>query len=292
SDAFVTKLSPAGNALVYSTFLGGNTNAENAYGIAVDSSGCAYVTGETASTDFPTKNAYQPSLAMGGGLAIDAFVTKLSADGTSLVYSTYLGGGGSGGQFSTGGVDEGFGIAVDSSRSAYVTGYTYSTSFPTKNPLQANLAGDSDIFVTKFTPAGNTLVYSTYLGGSALDTGFGIAVDSSGSAYITGKTASTNFPTVNAFQATFGGGNEDAFVAKLNPAGSALVYSTYLGGSGSEGNLSRIALDTEGDVYMVGITNSKDFPTANAIQFSNAGVGPDAFVTKLNATGNHVVYST
>jgi hypothetical protein len=282
SDAFVTKLSPGGNALVYSTFLGGNTNADNGFGIAVDSSGCAYVTGETASTDFPTKNAYQPSLAGSGFLRFNAFVTKLSADGTALVYSTYLGGG----------VDEGFGIAVDSSGSAYVTGYTYSTSFPTKNPLQANLAGDSDIFITKFSPAGNTLVYSTYLGGSDLDEAFGIAVDASGSAYITGKTRSNDFPTVNAFQPTFGGGNEDAFVAKINPAGSALVYSTYLGGSGSEGNLSRIALDSAGDAYVVGSTDSTDFPTASAIQSARAGPGDNAFVTKLNAAGNGLIYST
>src|SRR6266404_576875 len=292
SDAFVTKLSPTGNALVYSTFLGGSTNAENAFGIAVDSSGCAYVTGETASIDFPTKNAYQPMLAMGGGLAIDAFVTKLSADGSALVYSTYLGGGGSGSGFSTSGIDEGFGIAVDSSGSAYVTGYTYSSSFPTQNPLQANLAGDSDIFITKFSPAGNTLVYSTYLGGSDLDEAFGIAVDASGSAYITGKTRSNDFPTMNAFQPSFGGGNEDAFVAKLNPDGSALVYSTYLGGSGSEGNLSRIALDSAGNAYIVGSTDSTNFPTANPIQSARAGPGDNAFITKLNAVGNALVYST
>ena len=292
SDAFVTKLSPAGNALVYSTFLGGNTNVDNAFGIAVDSSGCAYVTGETASTDFPTKNAFQPMLAMGGGLAIDAFVTKLSADGSALVYSTYLGGGGSGSGFSTSGVDEGFGIAVDSSGSAYVTGYTYSSTFPTKNPLQPNLAGDADIFVTKFSPAGNTLVYSTYLGGSGLDQAFGIAVDASGSAYITGKTASTDFPTVNAFQSVYGGGNHDAFVVKLNPAGSAVTYSTYLGGSGDEGNLSRIALDGSGDAYIVGSTDSTNFPTANAIQSNRAGPGDNAFVTKLSAAGNRLVYSS
>src|SRR5205823_12968071 len=125
-----------------------------------------------------------------------------------------------------------------------------------------------------------------------LDEAFGIAVDALGSAYITGKTRSNDFPTVNAFQPTFGGGNEDAFVAKLNPDGSALVYSTYLGGSGSEGNLSRIALDSNGNAYIVGISYSKNFPTANAIQPANAGVGPDAFVTKLNATGNDLVYST
>ena len=291
SDAFVTKLSPGGNALVYSTFLGGNTNAENGFGIAVDSSGSAYVTGTTASTDFPTKNPYQPMLSS-GGLAIDAFVTKFSPDGTALVYSTYLGGGGSGGGLSESGINEGYGIAVDSSGSAYVIGDTDSTAFPTQNPLQPNLAGDFDIFVTKFSPAGNTVVYSTYLGGSKADSGFGIAVDSSGNTYITGKTASLDFPIVNAFQPAFAGGNEDAFVAKLNPGGSALVYSTYLGGSGDEGNLSRIALDSSGDAYIVGSTDSTNFPTANAIQSTRAGPGDNAFVTKLSAAGNGLVYST
>jgi hypothetical protein len=291
SDAFVTKLSPAGNALVYSTYLGGSTNADNAFGIAVDSSGSAYVTGTTASIDFPTKNAYQPMLSS-GGLAIDAFVTKFSPDGTALVYSTYLGGGGSGGGLSESGINEGYGIAVDSSGSAYVIGDTDSSAFPTQNPLQPNLAGDFDIFVTKFSPAGNTLVYSTYLGGSKAESGFGIAVDSSGNAHITGKTASTDFPTVNPFQPGFGGGGDDAFVAKLNPDGSALVYSTYLGGSGSEGNLSRIALDSSGDAYIVGSTDSTNFPTANAIQSARAGPGDNAFITKLNSVGNALVYST
>jgi hypothetical protein len=291
SDAFVTKLSPSGNALVYSTFLGGNTNAENGFGIAVDSSGSAYVTGSTASTDFPTKNPYQPMLSS-GGLAIDAFVTKLSADGSALVYSTYLGGGCSGGGLSECGINEGYGIAVDSSGSAYVVGDTDSSAFPTQNPLRPNLAGDFDIFVTKFSPAGNTLVYSTYLGGSKAESGFGVAVDPSGNAYVTGKTASLDFPTVSAFQPAFGGGNYDAFVSKLNPDGSALVYSTYLGGSGSEGNLSRIGVDSSGNAYIVGSTDSTNFPTANAIQSARAGPGDNAFITKLNAAGNGLVYST
>src|SRR5206468_2227249 len=243
-DVFVTKIDPSGSTLVYSTYLGG-MNAEKAFAIAVDSAGSAYITGFTQSPNFPTiLTAFQPVSTTGilPGNSSDASVTKLSPAGNALVYSTYLGG-------STN-ADNAFGIAVDSSGCAYVTGYTYSTSFPTQNPLQANLAGGSDIFVTKFSPAGNTLAYSTYLGGSDLDEAFGIAVDASGSAYITGKTRSNDFPTVNAFQPTFGGGNEDAFVTKLNPDGSALVYSTYLGGSGSEGNLSRIALDSNGNAYI------------------------------------------
>jgi hypothetical protein len=289
SDAFVTKLSPAGNALVYSTFLGG-TNAENGFGIAVDASGNAYVTGETASTDFPVQNAFQPTLSM-GGLRVDAFITKLSADGSSLVYSTYLGGGSPGTSLNQG-INQGFGIAVDAAGSAYVAGYTNSESFPTQNPLQPSLAGNDDVFVTKFIPAGDALVYSTYLGGSGNDDAFGIAVDSAGNAYITGKTASTDFPTLNPLQPVFGGGAADAFIAKLNPSGTGLVYSTYLGGSGDEGNLSRIALDAGDNTYIVGTTNSKDFPTANAIEPTKAAVSSTVFVTKINATGDGLVYST
>jgi uncharacterized protein (TIGR03437 family) len=176
----------------------------------VDSSGNAYVTGYTSSTDFPTANAFQA--AFGGGFR-DAFVAKLNATGSALVYSTYLGGSG---------WDQGAGIAVDSSGNAYVTGYTNSTDFPTANAFQAALGGFGDVLVTKFNAAGSALVYSTYLGGgNSNDEGYGIAVDSSGNAYVTGRTCSTNFPTANAFQAANGGptfcddDGGDAFVTKF-----------------------------------------------------------------------------
>ena len=288
-DAFVTKLNAAGNALVYSTYLGGSS-FEGGYGIAVDGSGNAYVTGSTFSTDFPTATPLQP--ATGGGF--DAFVTKLNAAGSALVYSTYLGGSS---------VEGGFGIAVDGSGNAYVTGSTSSADFPTASPIQPTIGGviggDIDAFVTKLNAAGNALVYSTYLGGSSSEGGtnsiqLAVAVDASGNAYVAGTTTSTDFPTASPIQPAHGGGGAfiwDAFVTKLNAAGNALVYSTYLGGSGHD-FVEGIAVDAFGNAYVAGETGSDNFPTANPIQATRDGSPNDAFVTKLNAAGNALVYST
>ena len=266
-DAFVAKLNAAGSTLSYSTYLGGSSD-ENAHGIAVDSSGNAYVTGLTSSTDFPTANAVQAS---NGGGNYDAFVAKLNAAGSTLSYSTYLGGSA---------YDFAQGIAVDSSGNAYITGVTLSTDFPTANAVQASYGGSYDGFVAKLNAAGSTLSYSTYLGGSSDDYGIGIAVDSSGNAYVTGLTSSTAFPTVNSLQATFGGGSYDGFVAKLNAAGSTLSYSTYLGGSSDEYGYG-IAVDSSGNAYVTGLTGSTDFPTVNPLQASYGG-GLDAFVAKID----------
>ena len=261
--------------LVYSTYLGGS-GSDDGNGIAVDSSGSAYVVGNTASTNFPTASPLQAS--SGGGN--DVFVVKLNPTGSALVYSTYLGGSNS---------DFGDSIAVDASGNAYVTGETSSTNFPTASPLQAAFGGSSDAFVAKLNASGSALVYSTYLGGSFSDAGNGIAVDSSGNAYVTGETSSTNFPTVNPFQATYVSGG-DAFVAKLNASGNALVYSTYLGGGGDDRGLG-ITVDSSGNGYVAGRTTSTNFPTANALQAAFGGTG-DAFVAKLNASGSALVYST
>ena len=261
--------------LIYSTYLGGSGNDEG-YGIAVDSAGNAYVTGQTASIDFPTMNPLQPSYGGNG----DAFVAKLNANGSALVYSTYIGGSGG---------DVGFGIAVDSGGNAYVTGYTESTDFPTTNPLQPTSGGNGDAFVAKLNPNGSALVYSTYLGGSNHDGGFGIAVDGAGNAYVIGQTSSADFPTMNPLQPN-SGGNGDAFVTKINPNGSALVYSTYLGGSGADIGAG-IAVDGAGNAYVTGQTNSTDFPTVNPLQPANGG-GNDAFVSKINPSGSALVYST
>jgi hypothetical protein len=288
TDAFVTKINAAGSALVYSTYLGGGDDEEGR-AIALDSAGNAYVTGETTSTNFPTTvNAFQNvnNSESGGGM-FDVFVTKLNAAGSALIYSTYLGG------IST---DRGNGVAVDSAGNAYVVGQTSSTNFPTANAFQ-NVHGfpccggtPPDAFVTKLNAAGSALVYSTYLGGSNTESGNSIALDSEGSAYVVGETSSTNFPTANALQATNVGGMGDAFVTKFNPAGSALVYSTYLGGSNVEKSFD-IAVDSAGNAYVVGDTASDDFPTANAIYPARNG-SIDAFVTKLNAAGTALVYST
>ncbi|HYJ88611.1 MAG TPA: SBBP repeat-containing protein, partial [Pyrinomonadaceae bacterium] len=288
-DAFVTKLNPAGTALVYSTYLGGsgdpiNTNLngdDRCAKIKVDGTGNAYVAGETHSPDFPTANAFQGTY--GDGLS-DAFVTKLNQAGSALVYSTFIGGNV---------FDAAHAIALDSSNNAYVVGRTTSSNFPTVNPIQATFAGgSSDVFVLKLNTAGSALVYSTFLGGSDFEAGLSVAVDSSGNAYLTGQGRSTNFPTVNAIQATFGGGaiEGDAFVTKVNAAGSALVYSTYLGGTGEDVGFE-IAVDSSGSAHVAGSTFSTNFPTANALQAALSGTS-DGFVTKLNAAGSAFAYST
>jgi hypothetical protein len=270
-NAFVTKLNPNGSALVYSTYIGGSYE-DFGTGIAVDSLGDAYVTGYAQSDNFPTTaGAFQTSLTG----TLNAFVTNLNPSGSALLYSTYLGGSRE---------DEGNGIAVDSSGHAYVTGRSPSNNFPTTaGGFQTSLAGATNAFVTKLNPSGSALVYSTYLGGSNYDAGQGIGVDPSGNASVSGFTRSNNFPTTaGAFQTTFGG-VWDSFVTMLNPSGSALVYSTYLGGSSDDlgqGN----AVDSLGNAYVVGSTYSSNFPTtAGAFQTSLAGA-ENAFVAKFENT--------
>ena len=280
-DAFVTKLNASGTALVYSTYLGGGDSAEFGQAITVDSAGNAYVTGNTFSNDFPTVNPIQ---ATEGGGSTDAFLSKLNAAGSALVYSTYLGGNDN---------DSGEAVEVDSSGNAYVGGDTFSPNFPTANPIQAANSGNGDVFVLKVNAAGTALVYSTYLGGSARDACEDLAIDSSGNAYATGDTESTNFPTANAFQGTNGGTTlaQDAFVTKINAAGNALVFSTYLGGTGGEIGFG-IAVDAAGNIYVAGATGTNTtFPTANAIQCTRAG-DADVFMTKFNPAGSALVYST
>ena len=262
--------------LSYSTYLGGSLN-DDARGIAVDASGNAYVTGTTRSVDFPTGSPLDGTL---GGSA-DAFVTKLNASGSAIVYSTYLGGSGNDGARQ---------IALDPSGNAYVTGSTSSADFPTVSAFDPTLGGSDDAYVTKLNTAGSALVYSTYLGGSGSDGGGDIIVDASGNAFVVGFTNSIDLPTVNPFQAVYGGGFWDAFVTKLNATGSALVYSTYLGGSLQELGVA-IAIDGSGNAYVTDQTISPDFPLMNPFQATSGG-GFDAYVTKLNAAGSGLVYST
>jgi hypothetical protein len=290
-DVFVTKLNANGNALIYSTFLGGTAN-DQGYAIDVDTSGAAYITGNTRSSNFPiTSGAFQTTCISCTAYS-DAFVVKIDpsqAGAASLIYSTYLGGGPD---------DSGESIAVDGTGSAYVTGHTGSSNFPTQGAFQAECqscsAGYSDAFVTKLNVAGSDLIYSTYLGGNGVDGGSGIAVDASGAAYIAGVTSSTDFPTLGALQSCGSCPNSfDAFVTKLN-TGGGLAYSTYLGGSSTD-NGDNIAVDTNGAAYVVGYTRSSDFPTApGAFQTKCASCSnrPDIFVTQLNAAGSGLAYST
>jgi len=278
TDAFICKIKPLGQQLVYSTFLGGS-DFDYAYSIAVDKDGAAYVTGTTYSmNDFPLKNPYQ---SVFGGSWADAFVCKVTPSGSRLVFSTYLGGNSH---------DCGWGIAVDADFAAYVTGETSSPNFPLMNPIQAVHGGYRDAFVTKLSSSGNTLLYSTYLGGADNDNGYAIALDSSKAAYVTGNSWSFNFPVQKALSGTYRG-HGDAVIAKINPAGNALVYSTYFGGTGEEEGKG-IALDASRAVYITGWTSSKDLPLKNAFQKTHGGGLEDAFAAKINATGKGLLFST
>ena len=262
--------------LSFSVYQGG-TGLDQAYGIAVDAAGNSYITGTTESVNFPLQSQ---AATYPNDNRKNAFVMKLNPQGTTVLYSTYLGGSAD---------DEGLAITVGGSEQALVAGYTDSTNFPTASPYQATNGGGRDGFLTRLSPTGNTLVYSTYLGGSGSDLAFAIALDGPSNFYVAGSTTSTSFPTMSPYQASLVA-LRDAFVAKFNPAGSALLYSTYLGGNADDVGYG-IAVDASGSAYIAGITQSDDFPTANAMQSSYEG-GTDVFVTKLNPAGSTLAYST
>lgn len=259
----------------YSTLFGGSGDT-TVTAVAFDSYGNAVVAGWTTAADLPAHGARTKS-----GGSVDAFVAKLAAEGNKIVWCTYLGGSGD---------DRALGIALDPSNNVYVTGYTQSTNFPLQGALQTKLLGSRNAFVTKLNSTGTTILYSTYLGGSNHDQGNGIAVDATGAAYITGDAYSTNFPMTKAFQSTYGGGQQDAFVTKMNAAGNALVFSTYLGGTGADHGAA-IALDPALNVYITGATYSSNFPVVNATQ-ARIGGGEDAFMTELSPAGNSLLFST
>ncbi|HEX4963946.1 MAG TPA: SBBP repeat-containing protein [Thermoanaerobaculia bacterium] len=274
-----------------STFLGG-ADSDNGSSVAVDGAGNVYVAGVTSSTDFPgtvSPGGVQPA---NGGSA-DGFVAKIDPTGTTLLYATYLGGDD---------LDSILGIAVDPAGNAYLTGFTFSSNFPgvTAGSLQSSYAGGpGDAFVAKLSPAGSSLLYATYLGGTGNDVGYAIAADASGNAYVSGHTASTDFPGVLAgsLQPGNAGGSLDGFVAKVNAAGSAIVYATYLGGSDQD-IATAIAVDAAGDAVVAGTTCSANFPvTAGSLAPVSPGVNcgaglQDSFVAKLNPLGTAFVYST
>ncbi len=272
SDGFVAKFSNEGTLLA-STFLGGRAE-DNVQGIAVDAAGNVYATGSTSSSDFPTTaGAFQRTLPEGRG----SFLTKLNSSLSSTIYSTFFPG------------VLANAIAVDSSGSAFLTGLAGS-SLPLANALQPRIGGSPDAFLTKFSPDGSQLIFSTYLGGKGNDEGRGVAVDTSGYAYVTGSTASSDFPQLDPLQAEIDGGNctalvggcGDSFIAKIRPDGSGLVYSTFLGGDLGEVGTG-ITADVEGNAYVTGGWGSRGFP---ATALANLSKGRGAFIVKIAPTGS------
>jgi hypothetical protein len=280
--AFVTTINPTGSALVYSTYLGGST-FDTGNGIAVDSTGNAYVMGYTVSTDFPTTNPVQPANGGNG----DVFITRLNPAGSALVYSTYLGGSG---------YDQGSGIAVDAAGNAYVTGYTESINFPTTPGAFQTICNRGsrcieyeDAFVTKLNSSGSVLLCSTYLGGTKSDEGRAIAVDSGGNAYITGSTDSTNFPTKNPLQPTYGGSG-DAVVTKID---TRVVPATTLSSSPNPSTYGQAVTFTAAVTSNIGAP-----PDGETVKFMKGTTvlrtvalsgGLASFVTSTLPVGNNLI---
>jgi hypothetical protein len=262
--------------LVYASYFGG-LGGDTVWAMTVDAGGTIYLTGDTSSPDFPLYNPVQP---VSGGW-VDAFVSVLDPSGTTLLFSTYLGGFGE---------DVGEGIGVDAQGNVYVGGITGSPDFPIVNALQPIYGGGYDAFVAQIDPTGARLVYSTYLGGGDLDGANAVSVDAAGRAYLTGATSSLDFPLANAFQPLYHDGGRDAFVTRIAVGGTALEYSTYLGGSGWD-FATGLAVDATGSAYVTGRTHSTDYPLADPVQ-PNYGGGGDAFVTTLTPPGSALAYST
>jgi uncharacterized protein (TIGR03437 family) len=273
NDAFIVKLNPAGNGFVFSTYFGGSRD-ENVGGMATDPSGNVYITGQTASTDFPTKNPFQsPTFSP----FINLFAAKVSADGSSVVYADYLGGGNS---------DSANAVAADASGNAYIVGRASPGNLPVKTPLVASPSGNIQAFILKITPTGSGLVYGTFFGGGNDASGNAITVDGQGQAYITGYTSSSDFQTKNALFPNFQGTPQSGFVSKINAAGSAFVFSTYLAATVGSG----IAIDGSGNVFVTGANQNRAFPLQNAIQ--PGIIGSDMFITIFNADGAGLSFST
>lgn len=292
ADVFITKFNSTGSDLEFSTYFGGSTSTVdgspgNDFGsaIAVDDLGNAYVTGRTESTDFPTSPGppapFQGTCSTCASSVPSGFVVKVDATGSMLLYSTYLGGNAR---------DEANAIAVDLFGHAYVTGRTDSSNFPLQGAFRSVFEGTTEAFVTKLNTTGSGLEYSTFLGGSASDFGEGIAVDDTGQAYVAGFTNSTDLDTTSGALQSGRAGGDDGFISKLNPAGNALVYWTYLGGVSLD-RIRGIAIDSDGNAFVTGHTQSTNFPTSSPFQSTNMG-GTDGFVSKLNPDGSALVFST
>lgn len=270
TDAFLVRFNPNGTVF-YATYLGGSGD-DRALGVAVTGERAPYVAGGTTSVNFPRVNPAQPFF----GGQMDAFLVKFRSGGTSLQYATTLGGAGGTATYP----EQATAVAVDPFGSAYITGTTPSPNFPMSSPNKPLLQGPLDGFVAKFSPPGSALPYSTFLGGSGVDYATGIAVDSTGSAYVTGQTSSWDYPVVRGLPGlTSFRGMFDAFLSKLNPSGIGFAYSTFLGGAGAD-TANAVAVDSIGQAFVAGQTQSVDFPLAAPVRSSLAG-GVDAFVTKI-----------
>lgn len=304
TDAFVAKIAPTGSQLVYASYLGGSA-ADFGQGVAVSSAGNVYVTGSTNSFDFPTVTPLQQgndgcTTINEEGTMVETcnsavFVAEVNATASALLYSTYLGGSGN---------NSGQAIALDAVGNAYITGSTSSSDFPTQNALQSQSGGGSDAFVTELNPSGSAFVFSTYLGGSQNDEAYGLVLDASGNIYLAGSTQSSDFPTTpNVFQTLYGGAG-DGFLTKLGAGGAVIVYSTFIGGSGAD-QANAVAVNSAGEAFIVGGTQSSDFPLSDPSQrilglsgaancstaTGSASLCSDAFVVDLNPSGMPV-YST
>ncbi len=278
-DAFVARLSPTGATLVYSTFLGG-TASDWSSAVAIDAQGAATVVGRTYSADLPTTAGAFDTTFDG---PTEAYVSRISAAGSSLVYSTFLGGTGH---------EHALALALDAQGAATVAGLTASTDFPsTPGAFDTSFNGGQDAFVTRLSPTGSSLVYSTFLGGPGLEYALALALGADGAATVAGRTDLASFPvTPGAFDTSYNGGN-DAFVARLSPTGSTLVYSTFLGGAGQD-YVSALVLDAQGAAIVVGPTESINFPTTLGAFDTSFNGAADAFVTRLSPTGSSLLYST
>ncbi|TFH09747.1 MAG: hypothetical protein E4H14_03840 [Candidatus Thorarchaeota archaeon] len=278
-DVFILKLSSDGSTLLYSTFVGGSSG-DNGISIALDNLNNAYITGYTSSSNFPTTPGCNDT---SHNLFQDIFILKLSSDGSTLLYSTFVGGSDS---------DYGSSIALDGSDNAYVTGYTTSSDFPiTSGANDTGYNSGGDVIILKLSSDGSTLLYSTFVGGSALDFSYSLALDSSNNAYVTGYTTSSNFPTTSGANDTSHNSGDDVFILKLSSDGSTLLYSTFVGGSSTDAGFS-ITLDSSNNAYVTGYTTSIDFPTTlGAYDTSPNGV-QDVFILKLSSDGSTLLYST
>jgi len=281
TDAFVAVLNATGSVLNYSTYLGGS-GVDHGFGVSLDSAGPVYVAGDTFSTDFPTTPGAYSETPAGGA---EAYVVKFNSDGSSLLYSTYIGGGSD---------DSAHDVKVDSADQAYIVGSTSSSDFPVApdpGAVQISIAGGSDAFIARLNASGTALSFSTYLGGSQNDAATSLVLDDSGTVFVTGYTYSGDFPLAESSFQNFLGGENDAFVAVINNSGESLLYSTFLGGDGPDVGRD-LDFDNLGNLYVTGETGSTDFPVAgNAFQTSLEGT-QDAFLTGFNNDGSALIFSS